>query len=202
MSLRFRAIQSLIVALALLASGAQAFGADPYRDFTLHVRPQGSFQVPMPGGPAQAFSYSLDFGAPLYPAPSTADFFVDPDLSTFYRKFWDRVLLKDGSVLQLGDTKVPLTCVFVDGQDNTKSGNTSPLLPDYVLKIYLVANDFSCVGPVNPNWPQAGGRPETWDTYLYFEIRDTTIMTPTEVKIRYRWNEYPAVFVDPGNGGH
>jgi hypothetical protein len=154
----------------------------------------------MPGGPSQAFSYQFTFANPVFANPLTAQFQVSVDSSAYFVRFWDKLLLQDGSALQLGDAKVPLTCVFVDGQDNTQAGVTSPLVPDHVLKVYLVANDYSCIGPINPAWPASGVRRETWDTYLYFEIRDTTIMTPTEVKIRYRWNEFPAVLVD--GGGH
>ena len=63
------------------------------------------------------------------------------------------------------------------------------------MRVYLVANDYSCTGPINPGWPDNGGKEETWDTYVYFEIRDPTIMLPVEAHLRYRWNEYKSVLV-------
>jgi hypothetical protein len=182
----------------LLLMGAEGHAADPYRDLTLSLRKSANFEIPIPGSSSGSMSYQFEWGVPLYAAPPTADFPLEPGSSSSFRRFWDRLLVTDGSVLRIGGETVPLTCVFVDGQDNRSSGIDSPLLPDFVLRIYLVANDFSCTGPVNPLWPQASSRRETWDTYLYYEIRDTTIMVPTEARIRYRWAEFPAVFVQGG----
>lgn len=190
---------SILFLVVAAISSTTAWGAN-YRDFSLKLRPQGSFQVPMPGGTNQSFSYQMTLAAPVFATPLTSNFALSPDASTYFVRFWDKIFLADGSAIQFGSTKVPLTCVFIDGQDNTHSGNTSPLIPGYVLKVYLVANDFTCTGPINPAWPSGGVKKEMWDTYLYFEIRDPTIMLPTEIKVRYRWNEFPAVLID--GGGH
>jgi hypothetical protein len=121
---------------------------------------------------------------------------LDPsNPNKFYRTFYDRIFLKDGSKINVGDDFLPLTCIFIKGQDNRYSGNTSPLFPKIVLKVYLVANDFSCIGPINPGYPDNGGKEETWDTYLNFEIRDPTIMLPVESLFRYRWNEFKAILI-------
>ena len=184
-------------------------GADPvplpphasfYRDMTLRVRSKGNFKVPVPGNTDQTFSYSLQFGTPRFNLPIVDDFFLDTSMDRFFRNFWDKVFLQDGSTLTINGMEIPLTCVFISGQDNRFSQKETPLIPDFVLKIYLVANDFTCVGPINPGWPDNGGKKETWDTYLYYEVRDPTIMIPTDVKIRYRWNELFAYWVDQGDG--
>jgi hypothetical protein len=106
-------------------------------------------------------------------------------------------LLKDGSVLKLGDEQLPLTCIHVSGQDNRFSGKKTPLIPDLIFKIIFVANDFSCSGPITPGWPESGGRKEAWSTYLFYVVKDPTIMLPVDAKIRYRWNEFEAVLAGP-----
>lgn len=168
-----------------------------YRALTLKVRSSGMFRVPVPGTSDQSFSYELKFGLPIFDQPIISDFYLGPDNSQFVRNFWDKVLVLDGSTLKLGNDEVPLTCVFIEGQDNRFSKKDTPLIPDFLLRVYLVANDYTCLGPINPGWPSVGKK-ESWDTYLYFEIRDPTIMLPTEVKLRYRWNELPATVIDGG----
>lgn len=172
-----------------------------YRNLTLNIRPQGEFSIPFPGVKS-SISYSVQFGQPVYDKPMLSDipWGSGNNSKYFYRSFWDRILFKDGSHLLINGEKLPLTCVFVSGQDNrfSKEDRYSPALPEFVLKIYLVANDFSCQGPLKPGWPATGGREENWDTYLYFEIKDPTIMLPVDAKLRYRWNEYDVVLVDKG----
>ena len=121
-----------------------------------------------------------------------SDFFIDPLGSFWIRNFWDKVFVTDDSNLVLNGETIPITCIFINGQDNRFSGKDTPLIPDFFMQVYLVANDYTCTGPINPNWPLASGKKETWDTYVYYEIRDPTIMLPTEIKIRYRWEEYKA----------
>ena len=84
------------------------------------------------------------------------------------------------------------------GHDNRFTGKTGPLIPDFVIEVYLVANDYTCTGPINPQWPVSSPKKETWDTYVYYEIRDPTIMLPTEIKVNYRWEEYKALPIDRG----
>ena len=164
-----------------------------YREMTLKVRPSGTFKVPMPSGGDLSFNYEFQFGAPKFTQPIVSDFYLNAETDKYVRDFWDKIFLQDGSYLLLDGQKVPLTCIFVRGQDNRFSQKDSPLIPDFVLKVYLVANDFTCTGPVNPGWPSSGGKKDTWDTFFYFEIRDPTIMLPTEARVRYRWNEFPAI---------
>lgn len=175
-----------------------------YRDFTMKVRKVANFKVPVPGSADFSFHYELDQSTPLLPTfadPLLSDLpSVPPEPQGYFRKFWDKVLLKDGSYVQLGDQKIPLTCIFISGQDNRFLGVPNPLFPEYLIKVYLVANDYTCTGPVNPGWPATGSKKETWDTYIYYEVRDPTIMLPTEVKLRYRWAEYTGVLVDNGGG--
>lgn len=171
-----------------------------YRELTLKVRDRAEFLIPFPGNQSN-INYFLEIGSPLYKVPIVSNVQIYNRGPYFYRTFWDRVLLKDGSYLEVNGEKLPLTCIFIDGQDNRFSDPKaldSPLFPDLLLKVYLVVNDFSCQGPLRPGWPENGGREENWDTYLYYEIKDPTIMLPTEAKLRYRWNEYHIVLTDRG----
>ncbi len=175
-------------------------GTDFYRDLTYKIRNKSEFEIPFPGVKSTV-NYSLSWDTPAYEIPILGDYQViggkDPN---FYRFFYDRIFTKADSYIEINGERLPLTCVFVEGQDNRfAGGDPTPLLPDLVLKIYLVANDFSCQGPIKPDWPSSGGKEENWDTYIYYEIRDPTIMLPTDAKIRYRWNETEMVLVDRGN---
>lgn len=175
-------------------------GLDFYRDLTLKVRKTAEFSIPFPGLQS-SISYSIEFGRPVYDVPMLSNFQSGTSGDTyFYRSFFDRILFKDGSFLLVNGEKLPLTCIFIDGQDNRFADKKeySPLLPEFVLKVYLVANDFSCQGPIKPGWPGTGGREENWNTYLYYEIKDPTIMLPMDAKLRYQWNEYNVVLVDRG----
>lgn len=180
--------------------GQKIPGTDFYRDLTLQIRPQAEFEIPMPGIKSSII-YFLNWDKPAYEVPILGDMHIKGDKDPhFYRSFYDRIFTKHDSYIEINGEKLPLTCVFVDGQDNRFAGNDpSPLFPDFVLKIYFVANDFSCQGPIKPGWPTTGGKEENWDTYIYYEIRDPTIMIPTEAKLRYRWNEYHMVLVDRGH---
>jgi hypothetical protein len=160
----------------------------------MSVRTQAIFKVAQLNQD-QFYDYSITFGDPVFPDPVISDLPRMDQPDKYFRIFWDRIFLKDGSRLLLNGEEIPLTCVFISGQDNRQAGNLDPRFPEFVLKVYLVANDFSCVGPMNPGWPGNGGKKETWDTYAYYEIKDPTIMLPVEAKIRYRWNEFHSVLV-------
>ena len=165
-----------------------------YRNLTLQIRDTAEFKVPMIGSD-QSYSYELEFAEPVYKEPIVGEFSLGNDAKKFYRQFWDRIMLKDGSHAMINGEEIPLTCIFISGQDNRYSGNADPRFPQFIMKVYLVANDYSCVGPLNPGFPTAGGKEEAWDTYLYYEVKDPTIMLPVEAKIRYRWNEFHSVLV-------
>ncbi len=167
-----------------------------FRDLTLRIRSEATFKVPMPSGADMVYDYKLEFGEPVYDKPLMGDTHYRGDNDpTFSRDFFDRILLKEGSYVKIGGEKLPLTCVFVSGLDNRFSVESSPLFPQLIMKVYLVANDFSCTGPLTPGWPDNGGKSEAWDTYVFFEVRDPTIMLPVEAVIRYRWNEFKSVLV-------
>jgi len=188
----------LVIATGLLGASADA-AVDPiYREFTQRVRSSGVFEIPMASGGNQKFEYQFAQGAPRTSEPTTTDIYLDTTGDLFVRRFFDKIYLKDGSSIVLNGERIPLTCVVIDGRDNRFSGKDSVLIPDFVLRVYLVANDYTCTGPINPQWPQSSGRRETWETYLYFEVRDPTIMLPAEIKLRYRWNEFPAIVSDAG----
>ncbi len=175
-------------------------GPEYYRGLTLKIRPSGQFKVPLPDGSSKPIKYKLEFGTPAYQAPIIGDYPWDIDNpKLIWRSFWDRVFLKDGSSIEVGGELIPLTCVFVAGQDNRASGNKNPLIPKIIMKVFLIAKDYSCQGPIRPGWPSSGGRKENWDTYLHFEVRDPTIMLPQDAMVRYLWNEFPAVLIDSGS---
>ena len=169
-----------------------------YRQLSLRIRKEGKFKVPMPSNGDMSFSYELQLEKPLWENPILNDFSLDPEKKKFYRHFWDKVFTHDDSYIEVGGEKIPLTCIFVSGQDN-RFAKDGPLIPDFVLKIYLVANDYTCVGPINPAWPNNNGKKETWDTYISYEIKDPTIMLPVEAKIRFRGVEFPAILIDSGS---
>ena len=197
-------ITAVFLASPVWAHEASPHGESPdaYRALTLRVRKSGEFMVPVPTGPTDmTISYKLDWGDPIFKAPLKSDIHnLGWNSSGFYSLFWDKIFLKENSTINIAGEELPLTCVYVSGQDNRNSNNESPLLPQYVIKVYLVAKDFSCEGPMNRGWPENGLRQESWDTYLYYEIRDPTIMLPTEVRVRYRWNEFNAVIIDRPEG--
>lgn len=173
--------------------------AQQYRELTHRLRTSSEFMVPFPGMKSSV-AYAFEFDKAIYPKPIFEDLHLGMNGPYFYRSFWDRILFKDGSYVEINGERLPLTCVFIDGQDNRFANeNSSPLFPEFVMRVYLVANDFSCQGPKKKGWPDVGGREENWDTYIYYEIKDPTIMLPVEAKIRYRWNEFEMVLVDRGS---
>lgn len=187
----------LILSCTILA---QAFASPTpedllyYRNLTLSLRTDAVFKVPQINQD-QLYDYSLAIGSPIYAQPMVSDVSVIDQPDKFMRSFWDRIFLKDGSKVVINGEEIPLTCIFVSGQDNRYAGEPNPLIPQFIMRVYLVANDFSCVGPINPGWPDNGGKKETWDTYVYYEVRDPTIMLPVEAKLRYRWNEFHSILV-------
>ena len=185
----------------LLTPFARAASAsDPafYRALTSSIRPDGQFRIYMPDGRNQDVSYHFKFGNVIYKEPMLNDWHWDPPHKEFLRTFWDRIAFTDESYLEVGGERIPLTCVFVHGQDNRFSGSYNPLEPEVIIQVYLVANDYSCQGPIRPGWPTSGGKKESWDTYLYYEVRDPTIMLPQDTKLRFRWNEFNAILIDKG----
>jgi len=193
-----------IISLIALFFMVNAYGGETqlaqdlkyYRELTFAVRKSGEFKIGLPDGSNTFFSYELDADEPIYPSPKYSNLVIDSsNPSQFYRTFYDRIFLKDGSKISIGDEYLPLTCIFIKGQDNRYSGNQSPLFPKIILNIYLVANDYSCTGPINPGWPENGGKQETWDTYLNYTVKDPTIMLPVDPEFRYRWNEFKAVLI-------
>lgn len=172
---------------------------EAYRKLVLAVRPKGTFQIPLSSGKEGALiSYAFKLGEPRFEKPLFSPFFLNGETDRYYVDFWDKIALEDGSQLSVNGDLIPLTCLYVKGHDNRFSKKDSPLIPDFTLSVYLVANDYTCTGPINPGWPSNGLKQETWDTYVYYEIKDPTIMLPTEVKVRYRWEERPLILVDKG----
>ena len=187
-----------ILSFLSLSASAQSLISSPpsyYRELTLNIRTQSAFKVPMPDGKDMPYEVKLILGEPIYREPIVRDIPLSSKPGKFMRSFWDRIWLKDGSAMQINNEQVPLTCIYISGQDNRYSGDNAPTIPQLLLKVYLVANDYSCQGPIRPGWPESGGKKENWDTYAFYEIRDPTIMLPVESKIRFRWNELTSILV-------
>lgn len=205
MKLFFSALILTIIHGLLFSQGAIAIssklkapGPAFYREFTKRIQNKGTLRVFKPDGIHEDIKYEFELGEAIFPEVKIGDYLVESGKPFFTRRFWDRILLKDGSYLEIGGEKLPLTCVVVSAQDNRFSGPKSPVIPDYIIRIHLVANDFACQGPVRPGWPYSGGRKESWDTFLHYEVKDPTIMLPTDTEVRYRWNEYSAIWIDAG----
>jgi hypothetical protein len=192
------------VSLSLILLSLNSYGAQKlpepqfYRDYIEKIRLSGKFKLAIPVQNTEDVNYSIQIGDPVFDTPIVADVHSDLTAHPTYilREFWDKIFLKDGSFVEVAGTKYPLTCVYVRGQDNRFSGPKGPLYPDIILRVYLVANDYTCQGPIHPGWPQTGGKKEAWDTYLYYEVTDPTIMLPTNANLRYLWNEIPMVLTD------
>ncbi|MFA6239129.1 MAG: hypothetical protein WC635_17450 [Bacteriovorax sp.] len=165
-----------------------------YRQLTVAIRTEAQFKVSLINQDV-FYDYSIELGEPIYSEPVVSDLPLMDQSDKFYRNFWDRVFLKDGSRVVINGEEIPLTCIFVSGQDNRYSGINDPRFPQFIMRVYLVANDFACVGPKNPGWPNNGGKEEMWDTYIYYEVKDPTIMLPAEAKIRIKWNEFKSILV-------
>jgi hypothetical protein len=184
---------SLLLAATVSQAAPKPPGPEYYRELTKRIRTSGEFSVPFPSAD-QHFDYKFELGEPAYKEVKVGDYAVDLERrGRFLRSFWDRISLKDGSRVILNGKEIPLTCIFVQGQDNRWAFEPNPLFPELVIKVTLVANDFQCVGPLNPNWPMNGDRKLNWDTAVQFTVKDPTIMLPVDASIRYRWNEYEAV---------
>ncbi len=195
---------SLVVILSSIS--ISAFANQPtaaekkfYRDLVLRIRSQAEFKVPMPANGDMHFDYKMEFDQPKWPEPIIGEFpLTDSSMKPtgkFYRVFFDKIFLKEGSYMTVAGEQIPLTCIHVEGQDNRFSGNPDPRFPQLILKIIFVANDWTCQGPINPGWPESGGKEQAWDTNIHYEVRDPTIMLPVESGLRYRWNEYSSVLV-------
>lgn len=174
-----------IPAQAIVIQQSPAF----YRNQVLALPACMSFEAPTPLGSAK-ISYKFTWGDPAIAQPFVGVLPVlGSDVNGKYIEFYDRIYLAPDSVLNVNGKKIPLTCAWVHGQDNSEIDNNDPLVPKQLLRILLVANDFSCTGPVNPGWPGNGQRKETWDTYLDLMIKDLTIYRPADARLRYRWSE-------------
>ena len=182
---------SLFFQLNLASAAISPEDIAAYRQLTMKIRSEASFEVPAIGT-KHRFEYKFEFAEPIYPEPIAHEYLI---AERTYRNFWDRIFLKDGSRLIVNDEEIPLTCIFVSGQDNRFNGLADPRFPEFIMRIYLVANDYTCTGPINPSWPANGGKKEMWDTYVHYEVKDPTIMLPMEPMIRYRWNEFKAIWV-------
>lgn len=199
----------LIFALVLMSFTMQGYSApkkvalpridvEPmqYRDLLLKIRKTAKFKIPLPGIATFPVEYTLETGSPVYEKPITAAFPITVDGTTKYAvQFFDKIFLKAGSSMLVNGEQIPLTCIHVDGQDNRGLKPNSPLFPEYIIRYTIVGNDFNCQGPITPGWPNNGGKKEAWDTFLYYEVKDPTIMLPVEAKIRYRWNEFFGVLL-------
>jgi hypothetical protein len=198
LSTHFLAILTLFLVPAASNADMPEIDYALYLNLSQSIRDKMDILISLPlVGPIKA-SYESKKGDPFFSKPRVSDLFFDSSRESGIRNFWDKIMLQDGSVLKIAGDEIPLTCIFINGHDNRYSKKDTPLIPDFFIKVYLVANDYTCTGPINPNWPKDGGKKETWDTYVYYEIRDPTIMLPTELKIRYRWSEFRGTILQGG----
>lgn len=163
-----------------------------YRELALKIRNDSTFSIPMPDADREVH-ISFNWGEPKNTEPQ-----VFPSVQsdgTTERYFFDPIFTKDGSYMMIGERKVPITCLHIFGRDSRELVNPNPTFPKLLLFVRIVANDFSCVGPKKPGWPETGGREETWDTFIYYKIPDPTIMLPVDAVLRWRWNEYNAILM-------
>jgi hypothetical protein len=193
------ALLANFVGLAASAKTSEVPGPDFYRALVMRLRPDAKFKIAT-ADHFSYYSYHFEFGEPFQPNAQVSDAHLNMDHPNYFdRLFWDRIALKDGSYLEVHDgERIPLTCVFISGQDNRFNGQKSPVIPDYIIKVYLVANDYACQGPIHPGWPSTGGKKEAWDTYAFYEVRDPTIMLPQDSELRLLWSEFPSVLVQEG----
>jgi hypothetical protein len=166
----------------------KAESAQFYRDLILRVRTEGEFRIPMADRGDQFFRYKMEIDTPKWTLPV-----VSEDTLVGVIDFWDKIMLKDGSFIVLNGEEIPLTCIHVKGRDLGKSG--IPTVPRFIITFFFVANDWTCTGPMNPDYPKFSPRKDAWDTYLHYDVRDETIMLPSEVGLRYHWNEFDAQLV-------
>lgn len=170
-----------------------------YRNLLASLKSQGTLKIVTPGlndDPIIYFELKIDKETTLGNS-RYVDIYLDPGQQDQYiRKFYERIFLTDESFIKVNNETIPLTCIFVEGQDNRNLQIDSPLFPKIIFDVYLVANDYSCTGPINPSWPEQGGKEETWDTFLRYVIKDPTIMQPTDTYLRLRWNEYRTILVN------
>jgi len=179
----------VLQALPALASVKHRESKKHYRDLILRVRTEGEFRIPMPANGDLLFKYKMELDEPKWKEPVVADY---PGLNVV--EFWDKIFLKEGSHIVLNGEEIPLTCIHVKGRDLGKSPG-GPTIPRYIITFFFVAKDWTCTGPLNPDYPRYSPRKEAWDTYLHYDVRDETIMLPSDAGLRYRWNEFEAVLV-------
>ncbi len=170
-----------------------------YRNYVLALPAAMNFSAITPLGTAEV-SYSLKWEAPLIALPAMSAYpSLGGDPNKNFIEFFDRIALTPDSVIKIGELTLPLTCIWVHGQDNREVDDQNPLIPKQVYRYILVANDFSCTGPINPGWPENGLKKEMWDTYIEILIKDLTIYRPAEATLRYRWNETKMITKEIGS---
>lgn len=194
-------MKKLLSIFTFIIGSQNVFAAETpqaYRNHVLSLPAAMSFSVISPLGPAEV-TYSLKWDSPLMALPAMSAYpDLEGDPTKNYIEFFDRISLQPDSFIKIGELTIPLTCIWVHGQDNREVDNQDPLIPKQVYRYILVANDFSCTGPINPGWPGNGLKRETWDTNIELVIKDLTIYRPAEATLRYRWNESKMVIKDVG----
>jgi len=162
--------------------------AEFYRRLLLNMRREGNFQLHLPGQKVASVSYRLQWNVSRL-THSAPKFYGSPDAQV--RNWSDHVWTAEGSTLTVENAErpLPIDCVFVQGQDNLGAYRRPAVIPRFVLKLFFVANDPECRGPINNDPTLYSVTPFLWDTFLQYEVRDTTVFLPLEPKLRYFRNE-------------
>ena len=109
-----------------------------------------------------AVSLRFEPATPLVAQPSEIHF-EDLITHTPEIEFFDRLTLKPGSELRVGNKTYPLNCVRVHG-----SGLASDEDELRSIKLFFPTDDpdGQCIGPLNPNYPATGLERYRWHKYL------------------------------------
>ncbi|MBS1984086.1 MAG: hypothetical protein JST16_07925 [Bdellovibrionales bacterium] len=157
-------ISALILFVFISAPRARATQANPalYRKIALSIPANYSLVHRSLTGDLPV-SWSVTQMQPAQAEPTVFDTSSDDSDSV---EFYDRILFGAGSKLTANGRVLPLTCLWVHGSHHSHAPQNQRIL---LRRLYLVASDTTCTGPVKPGLPPEGNPELNWDSYIYFE---------------------------------
>lgn len=166
-----------------------------YRRLFLNIPREGNFSLELPGfGKSTEIQYKFDWNSPLLDLTKLD---LKGSEKSMHRIWEDRVMtVRNASWLTiegLSQGKLPITCVYVFGQDTLNPKGKPNDFPRFILKVQLVINDNDCKGPVETKPDVYVTNTDLWETALTFQLRGdgaTNLMYPIEPKLRYLRNEF------------